>query len=733
MTNTRYTLAGLILLIILSIPAGGQIIRTIAGTGVYSSAFVGDGGQAKIAGLGCPHSVLVDTSGILYYTDNANHVVKKITRNGIITTICGNGVPVYGGDGGPATAASIAAPTAIIKDPAGNLIIGDAGNKVVRMINSAGIISTIAGTHAFVPVGGDGGPATDAGLGSVSGLAYDAAGNLYIADGNTRVRKVNTAGIISTVAGNGALGNAGNGGPATAASFDGLSDIAFDAAGNMYIAEKNSFTVRKVNLAGIITAFAGLGPASPGSTGDGGPASSARLNGTSGLRFDTAGNLYLVEQNVNKIRRINTAGIISTYAGSISAGFAGDGGPATTARFNIPSQICFDKRGNMYIADKGVQGPSGAPWGHRIRQIYKVDTFHISVAPSPVLCGNTAATFTAHPTQAYYTYVYKWFVNNLPVGTNSPIYASTTVHNQDTVICNIVDTANGGMLLAKSDTIIMTVLPPILPLVHVTHTGDTICAGLTMTFSATATNGGTAPVFKWYVNGVYMWTGSMFAYIPVTGDFVTCILTSNDPCAFPVTSQVDIPLTVIPSFRPYIHIHADPDTVVAYWSQIITLFSNLTYSGTAPTFQWYNNHGPIVGATNNFYQQEMYGPDTFYCIMHSNGYCAVPDFDTSNIIYISTGKLAVEDLATQSASFTIYPNPNNGHFTLKGIIHDGNAGSVSVDVKNILGQSVYRSTINHTGKAIEQSIDMGNDLPPGMYYLMTVDSHGNRVIPFVVR
>ncbi len=731
MTNARLKLLGLTLLIMLSVSVRAQIIRTIAGTGNLGYAFTGDGGPAVNADLGCPYATLVDTNGTIYFTDNTNHVIKKMTRNGILSTICGNGVPVYSGDGGPATAASIASPTAIIFDPAGNIVFGDGTNKLVRKISPSGIITTIAGNWSVHIVNGDGGPATAAGLGSVSGLAYDAAGNLYIADGNARVRKVNTAGIITTFAGTGALGFLGNGGPATAATFDGISDIAFDAAGNLYIADRNNYVVRKVNTAGVISVFAGMGPAFSGSTGDGGAATSARLNGTAGLKFDAAGNLYLTEQNVNKIRKVTPAGIISTFAGTISGGFSGDGGAPTAAKFYNPSQICFDSRGNVYIADRGSPGTSGNPWGRRIRQIFYVDTFHLTVTPSPVLCGNTAATFTAHPTKAYYSYVYRWAVNGVTVGGNSPVYASTTVHNQDTVTCSIIDTANGGMKLAISDTIIMTVLPPILPVLHLTNSGDTICAGLPITFTATATNGGSAPIFKWYVNSVYMWTGSMFSYIPVTGDFVTCVLISNDPCAFPNTTHIDVPLTVVPSYKPTITIHADPDTVLAYWSQIITLFSNLTYEGTAPTFQWYNNQGPIAGATNATYQQSMYGADTFYCVMHSNGYCAVPDIDTSNIVHISTGKLSVGDLTTESVSFSVYPNPNNGHFTLKGSVHDGAAGIVTIDIKNVLGQSVYKTAIYHSGNNIEQNLDLGPDLPSGMYYLMSGDARGNRVTPFL--
>ena len=283
-------------------PAG--IISTVAGTGIAGSASGGSGGAATATAIGNPMGICVDSVNNIYFADNSNHLIRKVSAAGIITTIAGNGIPVYSGSGIPATASSVASPTCVAIDHAGNLYIGDAGNKVVMNINDTGLMTLFAGNHGTITVGGDGGPATDAGIGSVAGLTFDNIGNLFIADGNGRVRMVDTAGIIHTVAGIGGIGYSGDGGQATAASFDGISGIAVDAMGYLYISDRNNYAIRKVDPTGIVTRYAGLGPVSPGSSGDGGPAILAKLNGTSALTISPNGKLILSEQNVNKIRII---------------------------------------------------------------------------------------------------------------------------------------------------------------------------------------------------------------------------------------------------------------------------------------------------------------------------------------------------------------------------------------------------------------------------------------------
>jgi sugar lactone lactonase YvrE len=243
-------------------------------------------------------------------------------------------------------------------DAAGILYIADTGNQRIRKVAAgSGIISTVAG-NGTVGFSGDGGPATAAALAAYpSGVALDTAGNLYIADGNnSRIRKVDGSGIITTVAGNGASGFSGDSGPATAASLDFPQGVALDTAGNLYIGDSNR--IRKVATgSGIISTVAGHGTFT-GFSGDGGPATAATLFGPQRVGLDVAGNLYIADYFNNRIRRVAAgSGIISTVAGIGPVGsngsFSGDGGAATAAALAVPNGVALDASGNLYIADSG--------------------------------------------------------------------------------------------------------------------------------------------------------------------------------------------------------------------------------------------------------------------------------------------------------------------------------------------------------------------------------------------
>ena len=266
----------------------------------------------------------------------------------IITTVAGTGwggVP-YSGDGGQATAAKLDYPEGIAFDAIGNMYIADAFNSRIRMVNTLGVITTIAG-NGTAGYSGDGGVATAAELRYPSGVAVSPTGNLYIADqSNARVRMVNTSGIITTVVGNGTGGNSGDGGQATAAEIY-ASAIAFDMLGNLYVFSGPS--IRKVNTLGIITTVAGNGTS--GYSGDGGQATAAELGGFGGLALNATGNLYIADYYNYRIRMINTSGIITTVAGNGISGYSGDGGQATSAEFNSVYGVAVDGTGNFYFSD----------------------------------------------------------------------------------------------------------------------------------------------------------------------------------------------------------------------------------------------------------------------------------------------------------------------------------------------------------------------------------------------
>ena len=331
-------------------------VATVAGNGTQGSS--GDGGPATSARLGYSDGVAVDGVGNIYIADSTNYRVRRVTPDGNIATVAGNGIADFTGDGGPATSASLDFSAGVAVDGAGNLYIADQGNNRIRVVTPAGTISTVAGNGTF-RFSGDGGPATTGSLALAYGVAMDGAGNLYIADTtNFRIRRVSPDGTISTVAGDGANGFSGDGGPATSASLESPYTVAVDGAGNLYIAEPDDCRIRKVDSSGVITTVAGNGAF--GFSGDGGPATSASLASPYGVAVDGAGKLYIADRINNRIRQVTPDGKIATVAGNGTQGFSGDGGPATSASLNQPTGVAVDRFGNLYI---------GEQYNNRIRKV----------------------------------------------------------------------------------------------------------------------------------------------------------------------------------------------------------------------------------------------------------------------------------------------------------------------------------------------------------------------------
>ena len=265
----------------------------------------------------------------------------------IISTVAGTGTSGFSGDGAAATSATLSSPGTSAVDASGNIYIADKNNNRIRKVSTAGIITTFAGKDTL-GYSGDGGAATAAKLNAPLSVCFDAAGNLYIADfGNSLIRKVNTSGIISTVAGT-TFGLAGDGAAATAAQINSPTDVAMDAAGNMYICDYGNSRIRKVNTAGIISTVAGT---TAGFAGDGGPATDAQLMNPNGMCVDAAGNIYIADLANVRIRKVDASGTISTIAGSATPGYTGDGGPATNANLGNPAFITTDGHGNVVFSD----------------------------------------------------------------------------------------------------------------------------------------------------------------------------------------------------------------------------------------------------------------------------------------------------------------------------------------------------------------------------------------------
>jgi sugar lactone lactonase YvrE len=342
-------------------------ITTIVGTGVAGET--GDGANGISAQISHAFATALDPSGNVYISDTGNNRVRKLTAStGLITPFAGTGVAGYSNDGEVASIARLDEPGSVFVDQSGNVYLADQGNSCVRKVDKeTNVIATVAGVCVEAGYSGDGGTATSAVLNHPSGVVVDALGNLYISDsGNFCIRKVTVgSNIISTVAGICTVdGYSGDGGPATGALMSQPKSIALDQVGNLYIADTSNNRIRKIDSgSGDISTLVGTGVAGFG--GDGGPATSSTLNAPAGIAFDGHGDLYIADTGNNVIRMVTSASlIISTVAGSGTAGFTGDGSSATTALLSGPTGVTVSPSGTLYITDQGgnairIVGPSG--------------------------------------------------------------------------------------------------------------------------------------------------------------------------------------------------------------------------------------------------------------------------------------------------------------------------------------------------------------------------------------
>lgn len=329
------------------------IITTVAGSG--TAGFSGDGGVATSAQLSGPTSAVV-VNGVLYIADAGNSRIRQVVlSSGIISSIAGTGASGSNGDGGPALSAQIK-PTVLASDPAGNLLFSEYQQKIRKI--AGGTITTIAGR----PFNGDNNPANLTSVKGPWGIARATNGDIYFADQqNNRIRKIDHAtGSVTTIAGNGTQGYAGDGGPAIDASLNYPRALAIDGAGDIFFSEYFNNVVRKINMStGVIKTIAGTG--SPGDSGNGGLATSAQIGQVNGMTIDGNGNIFITTSGYNKIKRIDhLTQIITTIAGTGTAGFSGDGGPAINAQISAPEGISIGPDGNIYFCDM---------LNHRIRKI----------------------------------------------------------------------------------------------------------------------------------------------------------------------------------------------------------------------------------------------------------------------------------------------------------------------------------------------------------------------------
>lgn len=434
-----------------------QNIITYAGNGTYG--FNGDNILATSASIANATGIATDSAGNLYIADDDNHRIRKVNKSGIITTIAGTGIGGYSGDGGPAILAQLNEPRAVAVDKHGNVYISDLANCRIRKINTSGIITTLAG-NGSVGFSGDGGSAILASFNRPVGITVDLIGNVYVADwNNNRIRKINTSGVINTFAGNGSASYSGDGGMAINASLHYPHDVCVDASGNIYIADANNNRIRKVNASGVISTFAGGGSFFV----NGALATTVGMDYPITITSDAAGNVYFVIENFNRICKVDLSGIISVVAGPwFPNGYAGDGGPAISAVFYYPRGISIDGFGNLFISDTQ---------NSRVRVICAPPSIPSQINGDNIICSGTSThIYSVTPTLGAATY--SWV---LPGGwSGSSVTNTINVTSNGTNGTISVTAINSCGSASGQSTISIGLQSP--PNVLIVATNSTICS-----------------------------------------------------------------------------------------------------------------------------------------------------------------------------------------------------------------------------------------------------------------
>ena len=454
----------IIVLLLLPFTTDAQIITTIAGDTTWG--FSGDGGLSTHAQCKQTTNVITDTFGNVFFVDCLNNRVRKINTSGVITTVAGDGTEGFFGDGVPATSTGLDLPWGIAVDRLGNMYIGDRENHRIRKVNTSGIISTIAGTGT-PGYGGDGGPAAIAQLQGPRSVIVDRIGNVYFSDAeNHIVRKIDTAGVIRTFAGNRYPSFGGDGGQATNASLFFPSGLVMDVLGNIFIADQYNHRIRKVTPSGIISTVAGTGI--NGYSGDGMAATASKLNYPLGIAIDTLGNIFIADEDNNRIRKVDPSGIITTVVGTGVAGFSGDGYAATLAEINRADGLFVDVYGSLFIADE---------INHCVRKVW---------IPLPMITGPLSLCIGSIITLSDSVSGGIWTSNNPLIATVSSTSGLVTG------ISSGIDTIT-YTLGSRSTMVIVTVNP--IPVLSSTLTPPAICDTMIFNYFPTSLTPGTT--FTW--------------------------------------------------------------------------------------------------------------------------------------------------------------------------------------------------------------------------------------------
>jgi sugar lactone lactonase YvrE len=579
------------------------------------------------------------------------------TTNGqaqTINTIAGTGTGGYSGDGGAATTANFYNPAAIKRDAIGNLYVADFSNHRVRKIDTSGVVTTIAG-NGSATYAGDGGPATAASIRQPGGIALDGSGNIYISDNfNNRIRKIDASGNISTVAGNGTGGYSGDGGAATAAMINRPMGITTDGSGNIYFADESNHAIRKVTIStGVITTVAGTGVGGYST----GVATMSRLRQPKDVAVDASGNIYIADWMNHRVRMVNTSGNIVDLAGDGTMGFSGDGYAATAARVNKPISVWIDASGNLLVADNG---------NSRIRRIFLSGVGHIAT-----LCGNGTYSFAGDGGPASAAAL------NSPAGVFSD--ASGTIYIAD----------QGNHRVRK----IQIVPPPPPPYIAGT---TSLCEGTTTPLGAsisggTWSSGSTATATidaSGTVTGIAAGT-AIITYATATGMDTALITVHPQPASVTGASSVCVGATSSYSCT----------TAGGTWTSSSTATATIDATGTVT--------GVAVGTSTITYTL--------------TGGCS--STLGLSVIACPTG-IAGEHL--RQNTFAVFPNPSQGHLS---ITVPPSSSEITLTISDVLGRSVKTLQIPSGTHPATEYI---SGIPGGIYIVSITNADGKQQIKVVV-
>lgn len=628
-----------------------QTITTIGGNGIYG--FTPDGMPILNSPLNDMYycNVGLDKYGNIYVSQNNPNIIRKITTSGDIFTIAGtNGQLGYSGDGGPATAALLYHPSLIVVDKNDNIFFADANGAYIRRIDPSGIITTYSGPYTDDCGVGDGGHISQARFRTISGMTIDANDNIYVADmGCNTIRKITPAGIVTTIAGNGTYGFSGDGGPATSAQLAYPCQVAVDNAGNVYIPDAQNNRIRKVDLSGTITTIAGTGAA--GYSGDGGPASAAVLSLPRSAVADNAGNVYF-NSYANIIRKIDPSGTITAFAGTGNYGHSGDGGPAILADITFgESSISIDPSGNIYLINE--QNAYIRKITNCLGAIIKTHPQSQKLC----LSGNTSFSIVADNATSLHWQINTgsgWAdLSDGPIyngSTTNTLTLTNAVTSMDNYRYRCV--ADGACGLVTSQTATLNVSQQLTPGVSIVSSSDNICAGATVVFDATVVNGGTSPIYQWRKNGIIIPNTNSPQYTDntlVTGDEVFCVISSNQTCLTQLAGVSNlIRITVNPVSSPTISIDATSNDVCTGSSISFTATTQNLVGN--PTYQWQKN-GLNIGTNSPICSDNtLSNNDVISCRLSSDYGCQAPAFAESNkeIITIRPLQTPIVSISTNS-------------------------------------------------------------------------------------